>query len=170
MHIIVCIKSVVVAAPKGKIVRTADTCALNPFDRPALEIAMQLKAAHGGSVTALSMGPPSAEACLREAMAAGADRAVLLCDHFGANSLILVGFNWDEEDQEYLKTVGQTKLNKLTWGSMIMTQLPRAELVFFEDVVRQFRGEEPTPESTVEEILRNIRDYALDMPPGGQGS
>ena len=98
------------------------------------------------------------------------DRAVLLCDHFGANSLILVGFNWDEEDQEYLKTVGQTKLNKLTWGSMIMTQLPRAELVFFEDVVRQFRGEDPTPESTVEEILRNIRDYALDMPPGGQGS
>ena len=80
MHIIVCIKSVVVAAPKGKIVRTADTCALNPFDRPALEIAMQLKAAQGGSVTALSMGPPSAEACLREAMAAGADRAVLLCD------------------------------------------------------------------------------------------
>jgi electron transfer flavoprotein beta subunit len=41
---------------------------------------MQLKAARGGSVTALSMGPPSAEASLREAMAAGADRAVLLCD------------------------------------------------------------------------------------------
>lgn len=80
MHIIVCIKSVVIDAPKGRIVRTADKCALNPFDRPALEIAMQLKAVHGGSVTVLSMGPPSAEASLREAMAAGADRAVLLCD------------------------------------------------------------------------------------------
>ncbi|WP_319524958.1 electron transfer flavoprotein subunit beta/FixA family protein [uncultured Desulfosarcina sp.] len=80
MHIVVCIKSVVVEAPKGKIVRTPDKCALNPFDRPVLEIAMQLKAAKGGSVTVLSMGPPSAEASLREAMAAGADRAVLLCD------------------------------------------------------------------------------------------
>ena len=80
MHIIVCIKSVVVDAPKGKIVRTADNCALNPFDRPALEIAMQLKAAHGGLVTVITMGPQSAEASLREAMAAGADRAVLLCD------------------------------------------------------------------------------------------
>ena len=80
MHIIVCIKSVVVEAPKGKIVRTADKCAFNPFDRPALEAALQLKADHGGSVSVLSMGPPSAETSLREAMAAGADRAVLLCD------------------------------------------------------------------------------------------
>ncbi|BBO74146.1 electron transfer flavoprotein subunit beta [Desulfosarcina widdelii] len=80
MHIVVCIKSVVVEAPKGKIIRTPDKCALNPFDRPVLEIALQLKAAQGGSVTVLSMGPPSAEASLREAMAAGADRALLLCD------------------------------------------------------------------------------------------
>jgi electron transfer flavoprotein beta subunit len=80
LHIIVCIKSVVVGAPRGKIVRTADKCALNPFDRPALEVAFQLKEKHGGSVTAFSMGPPTAEAILREALAAGADRARLLCD------------------------------------------------------------------------------------------
>ena len=80
MHIIVCIKSVVTDAPRGKIVRTADKCALNPFDRPALEVALQLKEKHGGSVTVLSMGPPTAEATLREALAMGADRAVLLCD------------------------------------------------------------------------------------------
>lgn len=80
MHIIVCIKSVVVDAPRGKIVRTADKCAFNPFDRPALEVALQLKESQGGSVTVLSMGPPSSEASLREAIAAGADRAVMLCD------------------------------------------------------------------------------------------
>jgi electron transfer flavoprotein beta subunit len=80
LHIIVCIKSVVVAAPRGKIVRTADKCALNPFDRPALEVALQLKETQGGSVTVLSMGPSTAETTLREALAAGADRAVLLCD------------------------------------------------------------------------------------------
>ncbi len=80
MHIIVCIKSVITEAPRGKIVRTAEKCALNPFDRPTLEMAFQLKKAHGGSVSVLSMGPPAAEATLREALAAGTDRAVLLCD------------------------------------------------------------------------------------------
>ncbi len=80
MHIIVCIKSVVVDAPRGKIVRTADKYALNPFDRPALEVALQLKEQHGGSVTVLSLGPSTAETTLREALAAGADRAVLLSD------------------------------------------------------------------------------------------
>lgn len=80
LHIIVCIKSVVTDAPRGKIVRSADKCAFNPFDRPALEKALQLKKRHDGSVTVLSMGPPTAEATLREALAMGADRAVLLCD------------------------------------------------------------------------------------------
>lgn len=80
MHIIVSIKSVVVDAPSGKIDRRADKCALNPFDRPALEIALQLRERHGGSVSVISMGPPTAEASLREAIAAGADRAVLLSD------------------------------------------------------------------------------------------
>ena len=54
MHIIVCIKSVVTDAPRGKIVRTADKCALNPFDRPALEVALQLKEKHGGLGTDLA--------------------------------------------------------------------------------------------------------------------
>jgi electron transfer flavoprotein beta subunit len=80
LHIIVCIKSVVTEAPKGKIVRIAEKCDFNPFDRPVLELALQLKQKHGGSVSTLCMGPPSAETTLREALAAGADRAVLLCD------------------------------------------------------------------------------------------
>jgi electron transfer flavoprotein beta subunit len=80
LHTIVCIKSVVTEAPKGRINRSADKCALNPFDRPPLEKALALKERHGGSVTVLSMGPPTAESTLREALALGADRAVLLCD------------------------------------------------------------------------------------------
>lgn len=86
MNIIVCIKSVVTEAPRGKIVRTADKCAFNPFDRPVLEMAVQLKERYQGSVTVLSMGPPTADATLREALAAGADRAVLLSDPVLAGS------------------------------------------------------------------------------------
>ena len=80
MRIIVSIKSVVTRAPKGKTVRSAHHCTLNPFDRPAIETALRLKEAHGGTITAVSMGPASAKAALSEAMAMGVDRAVLACD------------------------------------------------------------------------------------------
>jgi electron transfer flavoprotein beta subunit len=80
LNIIVCIKSVVLDAPEGRVVRLPETCALNPFDRPALEMALQLREAEGGSVTALSMGPEVGGLSLYEAMAMGVDRAVLISD------------------------------------------------------------------------------------------
>jgi electron transfer flavoprotein beta subunit len=80
LNIIVCIKSVIIDAPGGKDSRTAENCVLNPFDRPALDLALSLRKEHGGSVTALSMGPDASEPALFEAMAMGADRAFLLND------------------------------------------------------------------------------------------
>jgi electron transfer flavoprotein beta subunit len=81
LHIIVCIKSVVLRATGTKIVRTPELCELNSFDRPALETALCLKESHGGSVTALTMGPAdTGSAVLHEAMAMGVDRGVLLSD------------------------------------------------------------------------------------------
>jgi len=79
-HTIVCIKAVVTHAPKGRIVRAADNSCFNPFDRVALEAALQLKARTGGRITVLSMGPSTCEAVMSEALAMGADRAVLACD------------------------------------------------------------------------------------------
>ncbi|MBW1802657.1 MAG: electron transfer flavoprotein subunit beta/FixA family protein, partial [Deltaproteobacteria bacterium] len=78
LHIIVCIKSVLVHAPKGQAVRTSDSCELNPFDRPALEAALRMKNEQGGSVTVVSMGPDSVMFTLQEAIAMGADRGILL--------------------------------------------------------------------------------------------
>jgi electron transfer flavoprotein beta subunit len=80
LNIIVCIKSVVLDAPEGRVVRLPETCALNPFDRPALEMALQIREKEGGSVTALSMGPEVGGLSLYEAMAMGVDRAVLISD------------------------------------------------------------------------------------------
>lgn len=80
LHIIVCIKSVVTKAPENGIVRSADTAELNPFDRPALEVAISMVEEQGGTVTVLSMGPPSCAFVLNEAMAMGAGRGVLLSD------------------------------------------------------------------------------------------
>ena len=90
MHIIVCIKSVVKAAPKGVARRTPDNSELNPFDRPALEAALQIKAGMGGTVTALSMGPAVSAEALAEAQAMGVDRAVLISDSALAESDTLV--------------------------------------------------------------------------------
>jgi electron transfer flavoprotein beta subunit len=80
MHIIVCIKSVILKAPEGDVVRSDDLCELNPYDRPVLEKAIALKEAHGGKVTALSMGPESSRFGLWEALAMGVDEGLLLCD------------------------------------------------------------------------------------------
>jgi len=79
-QVIVCIKSVVTAAPKGVARRTPENSRLNPFDRPALEAALQLKSATQGNVTAVSMGPRVSSETLTEALAMGVDRAVLVSD------------------------------------------------------------------------------------------
>jgi electron transfer flavoprotein beta subunit len=63
---------------------------INPEDRNALEAALALREIHGGTVTALSMGPPQARDALEEALCMGADRAILLSDRAfaGADTLI----------------------------------------------------------------------------------
>jgi len=64
----------------GRIDRKNAQLEANPFDLNALEAAVRIKEQRGGTVTALSMGPPQAEAVLRDAIARGADRAILMTD------------------------------------------------------------------------------------------
>ena len=64
----------------GRLRRDGVPLAINPFDRRALLEALRLKAEIGATVVALSMGPPAAEAALRECLGLGVDRAVHLCD------------------------------------------------------------------------------------------
>jgi electron transfer flavoprotein beta subunit len=80
LNIIVCIKSVVVEVPDGPVSRSAESCELNPFDRSALEMGLQLREANGGTVSAVTMGPDSSTLALLEAMALGVDRGVLISD------------------------------------------------------------------------------------------
>ena len=86
MKIAVCIKQVPMASdvktdPVTKqLIREGIESVMNPFDYYALESAIRIREENGAEVIALSMGPPKAEAVLREAVAMGADRAVLLSD------------------------------------------------------------------------------------------
>ena len=53
---------------------------MNPVDRNAIEAALQIQERFSGKVTAITMGPPQAREALEEALAMGADEAILLCD------------------------------------------------------------------------------------------
>lgn len=92
MNIIVCIKQVPVKGevpidPRAGILKREKVPGvINQEDLCALEEGLLMKEKHGGGVTALSMGPPQAEGALREALAMGVDRAVLLCDRAFAGS------------------------------------------------------------------------------------
>jgi electron transfer flavoprotein beta subunit len=92
MHFIVCIKQVpdttdVKIDPKtNTLMREGVTSIVNPFDMFAVEEALRLKEKLGGTVTALSMGPPQAEAALREVIAMGIDKGILVTDRAFAGS------------------------------------------------------------------------------------
>lgn len=93
MKIIVCVKQVpdtneVKIDPKtGTLIREGVPSIINHDDKNALEEALALKDKYEDvHVTLLSMGPPQAEVALREALAMGADRAILVCDRAFAGS------------------------------------------------------------------------------------
>jgi electron transfer flavoprotein beta subunit len=73
----------------GTVNRAALPAIFNPEDLNALEEALAIKEIHGGHVTALSMGPPTAEIVLKECLFRGADEAILLSDRkfAGADTL-----------------------------------------------------------------------------------
>ena len=92
LNILVCVKQVpdvnlVKMDPvTGSLIRAGVPAILNPLDANALEAAVRVKEAHGGTVTVITMGPDMAKEALRECLAAGADRAVLLSDRAFANA------------------------------------------------------------------------------------
>ena len=70
----------------GTVNRAALPAIFNPEDLHALEAALGIRDSYGGTVTALSMGPPKAAEVLRECLFRGADRAILLTDRRAAAS------------------------------------------------------------------------------------
>jgi electron transfer flavoprotein beta subunit len=85
MRVLVCVKRVPLTG--GRMVLTADEQAIetrhlgftiSPHEECGVEEAVRLVEAHGGEVVVLTLGPPEAEEQLRDMLAVGADRAVLL--------------------------------------------------------------------------------------------
>ena len=86
MKVVVCIKQVpdtkggVKFNPDGTLDRGAMLAIMNPDDKAGLEAALRLNDEYGAEVTVLTMGLPKATDVLREAVAIGADKGVLVTD------------------------------------------------------------------------------------------
>ena len=86
MNILVCIKQVpdtteVKLDPKtGTLIRDGIPSIINPDDKAGLEEALKIKEKTGATVTVITMGPMQADLALREAIAMGADKGILLTD------------------------------------------------------------------------------------------
>jgi electron transfer flavoprotein beta subunit len=92
MNIIVCIKQVPettevrINPETNTLMREGVKSIINPFDMYAIEEAVRLKEKFGGKVSIVTMGPPQAEAALREAISMGADEGFLVCGREFAGS------------------------------------------------------------------------------------
>ena len=86
MNIVVCVKQVPdtteikIDPITNTLIREGVDSIINPFDLYAIEEAVKIKESFGGTVTAISMGPPQAETALREAVSLGVDNIILLSD------------------------------------------------------------------------------------------
>jgi electron transfer flavoprotein beta subunit len=92
MNIAVCVKQVpdtgsVAIDPKTNTLRRAGAgTAINPLDEFAVEAALNLREENGGTVTAITMGPPKAEDALARSIAMGTDKGIILsCSAFAGS-------------------------------------------------------------------------------------
>jgi len=111
MHIVACVKqtpksdNVKIDKETGCLIRSGTESAMNPFDEYALEEAVTLKEQAGGRVSVITMGPPQAEAVLRDSVARGADDVYQLGDRAFAGS--------DTWSTSYALSKGIEKINAL---------------------------------------------------------
>jgi len=92
MNIVVCIKQVPgttvvkINQENNTLVREGVDSIINPFDTYAIEEGVRLKERFGGKVTVITMGPPQAEAALKQSIELGADDGILVSDRAFAGS------------------------------------------------------------------------------------
>ena len=96
MHTVVCIKQIIdpeippdlfrLDPATKRQIRGGLSLVISAYDQNALEVALQLKAKAGGTVTALSIGAAEAQGAVKSALGMGVDAGVLVADPATAGS------------------------------------------------------------------------------------
>ncbi len=168
MNIIVTVKQVpdtheVKINPKtGTLIREGVPSIINPEDKNAMEEALRIKESQKDvEVTALSMGPPQAENALRETLAMGADRAVLVSDRAFAGA--------DTLATSYMLSIAIKKIKKYDLilcgrqaidgdtgqvGPQLAEVLNLPQATFAEEI--NIRGDMVTVKSNFDSVMRII--------------
>lgn len=131
----------------GTLNRSALPAIFNNDDLHALEMALEVKEQHGGTVTVITMGPPQASEILREALYRGADEAILLTDkRFAAADTLATSYTLSAA----IKKVGNFDLifcgreasdgNTAQVGPQIAEKLGLPQITYIEEIRRLEKG------------------------------
>ncbi len=149
MKVIVCVKQVpdtsgkVAVNPDGTLNRASMATIINPDDKNAVEAALTLKDNTGCEVVVVTMGPPPAEGMLRELLAMGADRGVLVSarefggsDTFATSQILAAAIKKIGLDADDLVLCGRQAIDGDTAqvGSQIAEKLNIPQISYAADI------------------------------------
>ena len=149
MKIIVCVKQVpdtsgkVAVNPDGTLNRASMATITNPDDLNAVEAALVLKEQTGAEVVVVCMGPPPAEGMLRECLARGCDRAVLVSgrefggsDTYATSQILAAAINKLGVDAEDIVMCGRQAIDGDTAqvGPQIAEKLGLPQISYAADI------------------------------------
>lgn len=149
MKAIVCVKQVpdtsgkVAVNPDGTLNRASMATIINPDDKNAVEAALTLKDNTGCEVVVVTMGPPPAEGMLRELLAMGADRGVLVSarefggsDTFATSQILAAAIKKIGVDAEDIVFCGRQAIDGDTAqvGPQVAEKLGLPQVTYVEEI------------------------------------
>ena len=170
MKIIVCVKQVpdtsgkVAVKPDGTLNRASMATITNPDDLNAVEAALVLKEQTGAEVIIVSMGPPPAEGMLRECLARGCDRAVLVSgrefggsDTYATSQILAAAINKIGVDAEDIVMCGRQAIDGDTAqvGPQIAEKLGLPQVTYAADI--QMEGNTLTVKRMLEDGYMTVK-------------
>ncbi len=170
MKVIVCVKQVpdtsgkVAVKPDGTLDRASMLTIINPDDLNAVEAALKIKDQTGCEVIAVTMGPPPAEKMLREIIAMGADRAILISgrefggsDTFATSQIIAAGLQHMGIDDDDIVLCGRQAIDGDTAqvGPQIAEKLGIPQITYAGDI--NINGKDVIVKRMLEDGFMNIK-------------
>ena len=170
MKAIVCVKQVpdtqgkVAVKADGTMDRSAMATITNPDDLNAVEAALQLKDETGCEVVVVTMGPPPAEGMLRELMARGADRGVLVSgrefggsDTFATSQILAAALSTLGVEKDDIVMCGRQAIDGDTAqvGPQIAEKLHLPQITYAAEITKN--GDEVTVKRMLEDGYMTIK-------------